>query len=172
MTMHCLRTIRRAARLAAVAVTLVLASPAANAQQPSAAAMATAKELVTVMGSASFFEPLIPGVIEQSKILFLQQNPALSKDLNEIAIQLRKDLMPRFSELSDEVAKNYAATFSEQELKDLLSFYKSPVGSKLLVAQPKIADTSLKFAQAWANTLSEQVVARMRDELKKRGHAM
>ena len=88
--MHCLRATHRAARVAAVAVALALGSVVAYAQQPSAAAMTTAKELVTVMGGATYFEPLIPGVIEQSKILFLQQNPGLAKDLNEIAIDLRE----------------------------------------------------------------------------------
>ena len=34
------------------------------------------------------------------------------------------------------------------------------------------ADVSLKFAQDWANKLSDQVIADMRDELKKRGHAL
>ena len=33
-----------------------------------------------------------------------------------------------------------------------------------------MVDSSMKFAQTWANTLSEEVVAKMRDELKKRGH--
>jgi hypothetical protein len=35
-----------------------------------------------------------------------------------------------------------------------------------------VVDDSMKFAQDWANKLSDQVVAKMRDELKKRGHAL
>ena len=31
-----------------------------------------------------------------------------------------------------EVAKLYAARFTEQELKDLLAFYNSPVGKKIV----------------------------------------
>ncbi len=170
--MRCLKNTSRAIRVATVAATLALAGPAAYAQQPSAAAMATAKEIVTITGATTLFDPLIPGVIEQAKILFLQQNPSLAKDLNDISAQLRKELTPRFGELVDEVARTYASHFSEQELKDLLAFYKSPVGGKLLSEQPKVVDASLKFAQTWANTLSDQVIQKMRDELKKRGHAM
>jgi hypothetical protein len=172
--MRFLQATHRAARLAAVAVVLVLASPMANAQQqqPSAAAMATAKELITVTGATTLFSPLIAGVVEQAKVLFLQQDPSLSKDLNEISAQIRTDLTPRFSELTDEVARLYATNFSEQELKDILAFYKSPAGQKLLAQQPKVVDASMKFAQDWANKLSDQVIAKMRDELKKRGHAM
>lgn len=172
--MRLMQATHRAIRVATVAatLTLTLAASAAYAQQPSAAALATANEIVKVTGSTTLFNPLIAGVIEQAKILFLQQNPGLAKDLNEISANLRAELKPRFSELVNEVAKNYASHFNEQELKDLLAFYKSPVGSKLLNEQPEIVDASLKFAQAWANALSEQVIARMREELKKRGHAM
>jgi hypothetical protein len=81
-------------------------------------------------------------------------------------------LAPRLSELSGQVAKIYAEHFTEQELKDLLAFYKSPLGKKLLTEQPKVADASLRFAQDWANKLSDEVVEKMRAELKKKGHAL
>ena len=116
------------------------------------------------------FNPLIAGVVEQAKLLFLQQNPSLTKDLNEIASQLRTDLAPRFGELNEEMAKLYATHFTEQELKAILVFYQSPAGKKLLAQQPNVVDASMKFAQDWANKLSDEVIAKMRDELKKRGH--
>ena len=167
-----MQTTHRAIRVATVAVALLLASPAAYAQQPSAAAMATAKEIVTVTGATALFNPLVAGVVEQAKLLFLQQNPGLAKDLNEIATKMRSDLAPRFSELVNEVARNYAVNFTEPELKDVLAFYKTPAGKKLLSEQPKVVDASLKFAQTWANTLTDQVIAKMREELKKKGHAL
>jgi uncharacterized protein len=164
--------IKNAMRPTAVALALVGFGSIANAQQPSAAALQTAREIIKVTGATALFNPLIPGVVEQAKNLFLQQNPALSKDLNEITVKLRAELAPRFDELTAEVAKLYAVHFTEAELKDLLAFYKSPVGMKLITEQPKIGEEGLKFAQDWANQLSDQVIAKMRDELKKRGHAL
>ena len=164
--------IKNAARWAALGLTLAIFSSLASAQQPSPGATASAKELITITGTTALFSPLIAGVVEQAKVLYLQQNPALSKDLNEIAAQMRADLQPRFSELTDEVARLYAANFTEQELKDILAFYKTTAGKKLLAEQPKIVDSSMKFAQDWATTLSDKVIAKMRDELKKRGHAL
>jgi len=166
------KAIKSAARWAALGLTLMTFSPLAHAQQPTPAALASAKELITITGATTLFSPLIAGVVEQAKVLYLQQNPALSKDLNEIAAQMRTDLQPRFSELTDEVARQYAINFTEPELKDILAFYKTTAGKKLLAAQPKIVDSSMKFAQDWANTLSDQVISKMRDELKKRGHAL
>jgi hypothetical protein len=54
----------------------------------------------------------------------------------------------------------------------MLTFYQSPVGKKLLVEQPTVVDASMRYAQDWANKLSDQVIAKMREELKKRGHPM
>src|SRR5262245_29820308 len=164
-------TIKKATRPAGLGIMLAAAGMAYQAQQPSAA-LATAKELITVAGATTLFTPLIAGVVEQAKNLYLQQDPGLAKDLNEIAAQLRNDLQPRFAELTDEVARLYATNFTDQELKDILTFYKSASGKKLLAEQPKVVDASMKFAQDWANKLSDQVVTKMRDELKKRGHAL
>lgn len=168
-----LQALQRAARPAIVVAALFGFAPATYAQQkPSAAALAEAHKLIVVTGATNLFNPLVAGVIEQAKLLFLQQDPSLAKDLNEVALKLRTDLTPRLSELTDEVAKFYAVEFSEQELKDILVFYQLPVGKKLLDRQPQIIDHSMKFAQGWANKLSDEVIAKIRDEMKKKGHAL
>ena len=170
--MSAFQAIQRVARFAVAAVVLAVFIPAAHAQQPSAASIAVAKQLLSVTGATSVFTPLIAGVVEQAKLLFLQQDPGLAKDLNEVAVKLRTDLQPRFSEINDEVARLYATNFSEQELKDILAFYQSPAGKKMLTVQPKVIDSSMAFAQTWANKLSDEVIAKIRDEMKKRGHAL
>jgi len=142
----------------------------ARSQQPSPAAIATAKELIEIKGALNIFEALVPGVIEQTKNMFLQTNPALSKDLNEVAAQLRAELAPRRTELTEQVALLYAQRFTEQELKSTLLFYKSPLGKKLAAEEPGFVDQSLRFAQDWANKLSDEVVGKMRVEMKKKGH--
>lgn len=168
-----MQTLQRAARPSLLAVAmLAFASAAQAAQKPSAAAMATANELIKVTGATALFKPLIAGVVEQAKTPFLQQNPMLAKDLNEIAAKLNAELAPRFSEITNEVATLYATHFSEQELKAILAFYQSPVGKKLLAQQPQVIETSMSFAQNWANKLSDEVIRRMRAELVKRGHKM
>jgi uncharacterized protein len=170
--MRVVQFFKGAVRPAGIVIALMTFTAAATAQQTSVAAVETAKEIVTVSGATALFNPLIPGVVEQAKNLFLQQNPGLARDLNEITAKMRADLAPRFSELTDEVARIYATHFTEAELKQVLAFYKSPVGMKLIVEQPKVGEEGLKFAQDWANKLSDQVMANMRDELKKRGHAL
>jgi uncharacterized protein len=153
-----------------LALALIASIGSARAQQPSATALATAKELITVKGGGALYEPIVPGVIEQAKSVFLRTNPALSKDLNEVAGKLRTEYAAKSAELLNEAARLYAARFSEQELKDALAFYKTPLGRKMLNEEPAILDQSLKSAQTWANKLSDEVIRKMRAETKKKGH--
>lgn len=66
--MSVVEAIKNAARLAALGVALVTFSPLAHAQQPSAAAMSSAKELISITGATTLFSPLIAGVVEQAKV--------------------------------------------------------------------------------------------------------
>jgi len=152
---------------------LVLAAAASNApaqQQPSANAIALAKEIIAVKGGNSLYDPVIPSIIDRARSIFIQSNPMLTGPLNEVAARLRAELTPRVSELINDGAKLYASRFTEQELKDALAFYKSPLGRKIVAQEPLIFDDSLRRVQQWANQLSEEVMSRMRAEMKKKGH--
>jgi hypothetical protein len=155
---------------AAIVAFVITAGIAPAQRQPSPVALATAKELLVLKGAKALYDPVVIGVVEKAKGLFLQTNPMLGKDLNEVAANLRRELAPRSDEVLNTTARLYAERFSEQELKDAVVFYKSALGRKLLSTEPAIADESLKSASQWAERLSEEVMNRMRAEMKKRGH--
>jgi uncharacterized protein len=155
----------------ALVVALFVTSGATQAQQPpSATAVDLARQVILIKGGNNMFDPIIPGVIETAKNNFLPTNPGLSKDLNDVALQLRREYEPKRVELINEVARAYAERFSEQELRELLTFYKSPLGQKVVTEEPRALDAGMSRAQDWANNFSEQVMTRMRAEMKKRGH--
>jgi hypothetical protein len=72
-------------------------------------------------------------------------------------------------EIGEQMAKIYANDFTEQELKDLTAFYKSPLGQKLQQQEPKSIQASMLFMNQWAQALSETIVNEFRAEMKKRG---
>ena len=141
-----------------------------QAKQPSASAIAAARELIILKGAQNMFDPIIPGVIESAKNALLPTNPNLSRELNEVSALLRKEFEPKRAELLDEVATVYAQRFTEQDIKDLIAFYKTPLGKKVLTDEPAAVDQSLKRAQEWANAFSEKMFARFSVEMKKKGH--
>ena len=160
----------RGARAAAVVFTMAMFTGLASAEEPTPAAVAVAKELIVLKGSTQLWDAVVPGVIEQVKAVFMQTNPALGKELNDVAAQLRTEYAPRASQLVDQVAQLYARTFTEQELKDALVFYKSPLGRKIVNEEPKVLDDGFRRIQQWANKFSEEVMSKMRAEMKKKGY--
>ena len=61
-----------------------------------------------------------------------------------------QNLAGREKEIGDGMAKIYANEFSEQELKDLVTFYKSPLGQKLLATEPRAIQFSMSYMNQWA----------------------
>ena len=144
---------------------------AALAQQPTAGAVAAAKELVELKGGGQMFDPVIIGIVEQTKGALLQTNPQLSKDLNEVSTQLRAEFGPRRDELMNEAARRYAARFSEAELKELTNFFKSALGKKMITQEPQILDETFSFVQQqFGPRMAEEAMNRYRAEMKKKGH--
>jgi uncharacterized protein len=173
------RLIMRCALVALFAVAAVGIADRTSAQAqapaakpPSPAAILIAKQIVELKGVKDVFDPVVRGVVEKAKNVFMQTNFMLAKDINEIAANMHKDYDGRVSELVDQTARIYATHFTEPELKDMLAFYQSPVGKKMIIEEPKALDESMQSAATWADNLSEDVMAKMRSEMKKRGHEM
>jgi len=154
-----------------LAVLAMIATPAgAQRQQVTGNALLLAREIINVKGASKMYDPVIVEVVERATGVLIQTNPLLSRDLNEIAVRLRTEYAPRVSELLNEVARMYATRFTETELKDVLAFYKSPVGQKVIVQEPDIIDQSIAFSENWASKFSEEVLAKIRAEMRRKGH--
>jgi hypothetical protein len=140
------------------------------AHQPSPAAILLAKQIIDLKGVKNVFQPLVRGVVIKTKQMFMQTNFMWQKDLDEVAVIVEKQFEPRETEVLDASARIYASHFTEQELKDLLAFYQTPLGQKAIAEEPKALDQSMSYAGTWADSLSTQVIDSMRAEMKKRGH--
>jgi hypothetical protein len=146
------------------------AQPARAQQTPSAASILIAREIVELKGVRGMFDPVVRGVVEKAKAMFMQTNFMLAKELNEVAAGIHRDFDSRSAELVDQTARFYASHFTEAELKELAKFYRSPIGKKVIEQEPKAVEQSMNFAARWADNLSNDVIARIRAEMKKRGH--
>jgi uncharacterized protein len=144
----------------------------ARAQQPTPAAVALAREVITIKGASGMTDPLVRGVIESVKNSLVPTNPNLTRELNDVATALHKELDGRSSEVLEQMAQAYAARFTEQDLKGLLTFYKSPLGQRFIKEEPIALEDGLKRAQQWADAFADTVMTRMRSEMQKKGHQL
>ena len=168
--MIAIRTFRLACAAALIAGGLM---GAAQAQAPSASALAAAKELVELKGGNKMFDPIIVNVVDQTRTALLRTNPQLTKELNEVASAVVVEYASKRAELMAEAAKFYANHFSEQELKDMTTFYRSTLGKKMLAQEPLVLDETFSYVQQqWAPKFAAEVMARIRAEMRKRGHQL
>ena len=87
--------------------------------------------------ASAMYASAVPNIVQQTKDKLLQSNLNYQKDLNEVAVIVAQKLAGREKEIGEGMAKIYASEFTEQELKDLVTFYKSPLGQKLLATEPQ-----------------------------------
>jgi hypothetical protein len=116
------------------------------------------------------FDSVIVGVIEYHKNLLLQSNPTLQKDLNDVTTRLSAEFAPRRAAIHAEIARAYASRFTDAELKELLAFYRTSLGKKVITEEAKAVDEATKRVDTWAAKFAEEVLARIRAEMKKKGH--
>jgi hypothetical protein len=152
---------------------LALTGVPAGAQQPGAppspAAIAAAKEILAMKKASQMYTLAVPNIVAQTKAVLLQNNLNYQKDLNEVAVVVAQNLAGREKEIGEGMAKIYATEFTEQELKDLVTFYKTPLGQKLLTSEPKAIEQSMAYMNQWAQSFAEIVNAQFRAEMRKRG---
>lgn len=158
--------------VAGAAVPAAAQDPAVTIPQVSPASLLLAKQIVQIKKVDDVFKPIVAGVVQKTRNMFLQTNFMYQKDIDEVALSVTKQFTPRVAEVDDAAAHFYASHFTEQELRDLLTFYQSPLGQKALTEEPKVLDQSMTYAGSWAENLSDDVIKAMRVELKKRGHDM
>lgn len=155
---------------AAAIVGLALVGAGHAQQRPTPTAALLSKELMEIKGQMKMFDNIINNVVERHRQLLSMTNPNLGRAVDAVAAQVRTEMAPRINELHAQIAGSYALFLTEQELKDAIAFYKSPLGRKLLAEEPKALDAADKAANDWTGKLAEDVVAKMRGELRRQGH--
>src|SRR5258708_2027872 len=67
------------------------------------------------------------------------------------------------------VARIWANAFSEDELKAITAFYKSPAGLKFVDIGPQVVGSSLQAVKGWSDSVGQELLEKSREELKKQG---
>jgi hypothetical protein len=133
------------------------------------AALALSKEIIALKQANILYGGAVSGIVTQVKQEFLKSNLDKQRDLEEVSVIVVKEFTGRENEIGEAIAKLYAAGFTEQELRDLLAFFKSPLGKKLIENEPKAMDLSGVYMNAWAQKFADDVTTRFKAEMKKRG---
>lgn len=156
-------------RLAAgvvIAVSL-LAGPAARAQTVTDAQIDVARSAITALGVTNVFDNILPNLAARLKAQLIQSYPNLEEQINSTVDKQAIALAPRRGDLEKEAAIVYAKAFTQDELKQIATFFNSPAGKKLISDQP-VANRELgKAADIWASGIARDLEKNTNDALVK-----
>jgi hypothetical protein len=141
---------------------LLLSAAAAGAQEPGAPAMdrrmAAARAIVQLTGSSKSLTQAMDGI-----------RATMQKAYPKVPEQFWTDVKAEITveEVADRVAPIYAKHFTDRELEELLSFYRSPIGQRLIEAQPAMVAEMFSVAHEWGREVARRILER----LKQKGYA-
>ena len=163
-------------RLPAFALALVLLAAPALAQTapstpPTPGQIAAAKDLINLTGALTTVDEMLPAFGEQIKRQAVTR-PEMTKDLDDVLKSLQPDLEKLKAQIIDKAAADYAKYMNEQEMREVITFFKTPAGAKYIKVQPALIDDIVNDVAAWSEQVSEYVITRTRAEMAKRGHQM
>jgi len=120
-----------------------------------------AEELLRVMK----MEVLLNETIEKMLQLELSRNPALQPYKNTLIKFFEKYMSAK--SLKQDFITLYVATFTEKELQDLVSFYKTPTGQKALKLTPELTAKGAAIGQKRIQSNIEELKQMIAEEAQR-----
>lgn len=117
------------------------------------------EKLLQVSESNSIVDQIINLMIPQYK----QMVPSVPEEYWDKAAEKMKN---SGFKLIAELVPIYDKYFTESEIKELIAFYESSVGKKMVKNQPLILQDSMEVGQKWGISIAQEIV----EDLQKDGY--
>ena len=123
----------------------------APAYSDDASSRKAAEELLTVTQA----DKMIDAVYSQMDVMFANmaknmgiteaQKPIAEKYMKRITQLMREELV--WDKLKTQMVGAYVAVYTEDEIKEITAFYKSPAGVKMIAKMPELMQASMQITQ-------------------------
>ena len=151
-------------------VVALCVSGAAAQESLTDAKRADIMQLMQVTGSAQlglqFGDAMVKALTDNIK----SARPDIPSRMVEIVRdEVIKLLQQQVGVLLDQVVPVYAQQFTHQEIKELLQFYGTPLGRKVIQVMPTILQQSMAAGQVWGQSLAPTIEERLRIRFAEEG---
>src|SRR5271166_6021956 len=145
------------------------AAPAAPAGAPTAAAVAAAGDVLDDLGVKRTIALIVPGMMTELERNVTVTRPEIKDSLRETLRSIQPEFDKSAQDVFNKAATLLAEQMSEKEIKDVAAFFASPSGKTYLAAEPVFFQKFTALAEPWRQQLSTDILARAREEMKKKG---
>jgi uncharacterized protein len=112
---------------------------------------------------------LVPQIIGDFKKINSEIPDKIWDEFTKVGIAELKRSLP---ELEEPVIAMYDANFSADEVKQLVVFYQSPVGRKIVLQLPQLTQQMMAMGQSWGERAGARAVERIRAAAKQKGYEL
>ena len=112
---------------------------------PVRASEQTHRQAAEALLSLMDMDKLMSESIDQMLDMQVKQNPAIGQFKAQMKTFLSKYMS--WASMKDDMIKIYTDEFTEQELKELLAFYQTPLGKKTVQKMPKLMAKGAELGQ-------------------------
>ena len=154
--------------LAGLSALIVLSAPV-QAAEPSPAAIEAANRLIADLGLKQSLDVVVPALFGEFEKNVLATRPELKDPLHQALLLLVPEFTKGEPAVLTQVAKVMATKLSESDLKEVLAFYESPTGKRYVAAEPAFINELQSAGTAWRQKLANDLLVRVREEMKKKG---
>jgi uncharacterized protein len=144
------------------------AAPAA-AGSPSPAAVSAADAILGEIGIKESIALIVPSMMTQLERTVTNTRPEIRDSLRDTLHAIQPEFDKSAQQMYSEAAALLASQMSDKELQDVAAFFDSASGKKYLAAEPVFLQKFTALARPWREQMSTDIMARAREEMKKKG---
>jgi len=143
---------------------------AARADEPSPTALSLAATVIVDIGLKASVDSFVPELLAEMERNITGLHPEMQSSLHETLVGLQPELAKTEGPVLADVAHVLASRMTEAELRDTQAFFEGPVGKKYLATQPALLQELGISTTLWRRQASANLLARVREEMKKKGY--
>jgi hypothetical protein len=148
------------------AAALLAAASSASEKESEAKHLARARHLMEISGSTEMGLQMADLLSAQLFAAMQQSDPTVPEAVHGVISRVASDLVKeRSGALFAEIAPIYVKHFSLAEIDEMIRFYESPAGQKVVRVMPSLMQESFLISQSWAIGLQPELMSRLEQEL-------
>ncbi len=136
---------------------------------PSPAAITAADQLLSAMGVKESIAKTVPTMMAEFEHNITTTRPEIRDSLRETLVAIKPAFDDSAKQTYEKAEALLALAMPEKELEDVAAFFTSPTGRNFLAMQPIFLQRLQDVIGPWQQQLSTDIVAKAREEMKKKG---
>ena len=153
----------------ALAMAFGAAAPALS-QEIAPETLALARKYVDLTNKAQIYQAVLAKTADDTSKLLTPQNPDIGDKIDATIGKILETYKDKGDDLYNQFARVYAATFTPDELKQMVDFYSTPTGQKLASSALEVNQGIQKVMSVFTYNFGTEFVSKVRADLKAQGY--